>query len=116
MAARYATIADLPPEFDSFDARDLQYWLEATKAEIGLDAYGESASQAHAMLAAHRIKRAPRSTGEAGAQAMVASESVGDVSVSYATPTADSELHTTIYGQRFLAMSEGVFVGGVLTL
>lgn len=116
MAARYATIADLPPEFDSFDARDLQYWLAATRSEIGLDAYGETASDAHAMLAAHRLKRAHRSTGEAGSQGMVASESVGDVSVSYATPTADSELHTTVYGQRYLALSEGVFVGGVLTL
>lgn len=116
MAARYATIADLPPEFDSFDARDLQYWLAATKAEIGLDAYGDTASDAHAMLAAHRLKRAPRSTGEAGAPGMVASESVGDVSVSYATPNAETDLHTTIYGQRFLALSEGAFMGGVLTL
>ncbi len=116
MAHRYATIADLPPEFDEFDARDLQYWLRFTQSEIGLDAFGEDASDAHAMLAAHALKRAPRSTGEDGDPGQITSEKVGDVAVTYASAPTITELQTTIYGMRYLALRQGVFVGGVLTL
>lgn len=116
MSRRYATVADLPPEFDSFDARDLQYWLGATEAEIGIDAFDEDASTAHAMLAAHYLKRAPRSTGEAGSMGQVTKEKVGDVEVAYAVAPTVTELQTTLYGQRYLALKQGQFVGGVLTL
>jgi|GEM_PF-2379805 len=116
MAQRYATIADLPPEFDAFDARDLQYWLRHSQREIGLEAFGDDASDAHAMLAAHYLKRAPRSTGEDGDKGHVTKEKVGDVEVAYAVSPTVTELQTTIYGQRYLALCQGQFVGGVLTL
>lgn len=116
MAYRHATIADLPPEFDSFDSRDLQYWLGVAKAEVGLDAFGSDASNAHAMLAAHLLKRAPRSDGTAGSMGTVTKEKVDDVEVTYGNAPTVTELQTTMYGRRFLALRQGVFVGGVLTL
>lgn len=116
MAARNATVADLPPEFDSVDSRDLTYWLAVAAERVPVKAWGTKASRAQAMLAAHMLKRA--GLGESGSTgAPVSSESAGDVSVSYAieATAAASDYGSTVYGREFDAMRRALFVGPIVS-
>lgn len=103
MAARLATAADLPPEFSAVDPAVSTYWLDHAARSISVAVLGDDTSYAHAMLTAHLLKRQNLGSSS-GTGTPIQSESVGDVSVSYAVaaPAASSTgLDSTSYGQEF---------------
>lgn len=111
MAERYATADDLPGEFASVAAGDVTFWLTATQSQISLDVWGENASIAHALLTAHRLKRANLGSNPSTARGPVTSQSVGNVSTSFAASAAngtDGDLASTIYGQAYADMRKGL--------
>lgn len=116
MAERLAIVSDLPPEFDAVDSRHLQYWLDQAAALISIEAWGDLASNGHAMLAAHYLKLASFGSDSSTGKGPVTSERVGDVAVSYASgpaATAEGDYGTTVYGRRYLELRGGVFVGAI---
>lgn len=103
MAARLATVADLPPEFDGVDSRDLLYWLRIAGVRISVDLWGDEASEAHALLASHLLKKASKGSDPATGRGPVTSERVGDVAASYAASSREVKgpHSSTIYGQQY---------------
>jgi hypothetical protein len=112
MANRYATADELPAEFAGVDA---DFWLNIAKHHVGLDAWGELASDGHILATAHLL--ASNGLGSSAGR-VVASASVGPVSESYATGESQGapQWSTTVYGQQFEALRAYIGGGPRLTL
>ncbi len=114
MAAAYATLADLPDEFSAVDSDVRQAALDEAEQQVGLSAWGTSASTGHSLLASHILKADGYGTnGSAGAQRR--REKVGDVEVEYAignSGSAGQNLGSTSYGRRYLRLRTSVVAGG----
>lgn len=117
MAKRLATLAEireLAPELaDTTTYPDalLTPWSTIAAHLIGLNAWGEQASDGHRLLVAHFATRA--ALGAHGPTGPIASESVGPASVSYASSSADptdGELATTFYGQAYVALRAVILI------
>ncbi len=73
--------------------------IELAEAETGPAAYGDLRPTAVALLTLHWLALQER--GKTGASGVITSETEGDLSRSYATPTAEvSDLSATIWGQE----------------
>lgn len=114
MAARYASSAEviaLAPEFTGQEAT-IDVWLSLAECWIAPDVWGDCASQAHALLAAHMLTTSPAGAaagGEGFGHGPVSGRSNGPASVSYATPTpTDADLALSSYGRLFVALSKRV--------
>lgn len=82
---------------------------------IALQLWGERASFAHSLLAAHMIAVHP-GVSVPGATPAVTSRKAGELATTYAAPAAvpdDSELNRTPYGRNYLTLRAGVFVGPI---
>lgn len=110
MAARLATVADLPSEFDGVDSRDLTFWMNLASKQISVEVWEDDASEAHALLAAHFLKSNSFGSGTAAA-GPISSEGAGPVRVSYAVAslaTRADDLATTTYGRALLELAKGL--------
>lgn len=123
MASRYATLAEireLGPELaDTTTYPDalLTVWSGITQRWIGLQTWGDDASDGHRLLVAHFATRAV--AGAYGPTGPVTGESVGPASRSFASPTppaiTDGELATTFWGATFVGL-RGIVLAGAGTM
>jgi hypothetical protein len=106
MAARYATNAEIvaiAPELADVADATITTWATIAAASIGVARFGELASTAHALLAAHLLTTAP--AGLDAPAGVVASEAVGPANRSFAvTAPSDPDLGTSAYGRAFVAI------------
>jgi hypothetical protein len=109
MAARYAEATfmptgDLPVEFSAVSAGLITEALTFTQPLIGLAEWAEDASIAHALLAAHYLKRLGYGSNQSSAEPTY-SRTVGPVSVGANTSLFQgSELLSTRYGSQYLML------------
>jgi hypothetical protein len=106
------TVADIQSlggaPFASTDEDRIALWLTFADARLSSDAWGSSRDDALKVLTLHYLSSDPELSGSGGGAAgTVSSMSVGDVSVSYATPSSvgsDNDLSSTFWGRLFLQM------------
>ena len=114
MPARYATVDEVTSpvggvarELRDVPVDQVELWLDIAAEFIGLDAWGQRASKGHALLTAHFLTLlvgGPAGTGVT--DGVIASESVGPASRSFATSVdvSDKDLMTTRYGRAFTVL------------
>lgn len=118
-----AILFDFAPEFETAVPAEIDRvdrFIGYAAAELDAAAYAAAEvangltadtwfNRANAMLAAHLLTVRARSSSASGA---VQSESVGDLSVTYATPaTAGQDLDATSYGVEYQRFRRNVFEG-----
>lgn len=91
------------PEFGSIASGRVQTWMRIAQSMIGLERFGECASDAHALLTAHFLETQVGVDGLGGSEVgPLVSEAHGPASRSFAAPgVTDSELSTSSYGKAF---------------
>lgn len=118
MAQAYTTGAELVALFTELagvadDLRD--FYVDMTREMVALELWGDRASFAHSLLAAHMIASHP-GVSIPGVSAPVTSRRMGEIATTYANTGAvpsDADLARTQYGQNYLAIRRGVFVGPI---
>lgn len=118
MSKAYATDADLlalAPGLTVDPATRDAYRALAEKW-IGLDAWGEKASQGHTLLTLHLLAAAPGLSGVPGSSAKVASKTIGRLSISYQGDAApsDAELGTTAWGTMYISLRDTIAALGAV--
>lgn len=106
MAISWAHVVEVAPELATVPPGMRAATLEDVALQVNAAAWGARYDLGCKLLAAHLATVAQR--GGAGPAGAIASESVGDVSVSYATaasPPAGSGLEATTYGREFARLS-----------
>jgi len=107
MAVQQPTLEEFTTRFPQFEGQDDQ--IEAAIAEAVneiSEAWIEADQKTAIMyLVAHMLTEESMAEGSGGG-GVVASESFGPISVSYASPSeeGDALLNGTLYGRRFLAL------------
>ncbi|OOF84433.1 hypothetical protein BKG93_07840 [Rodentibacter ratti] len=104
------------PEFEETDARRIGLFISDAQTEISPKRWGKLYQRGVMALTAHLLKlRADAEISGGVANRNLASESAGELSVSYATPTAvngsDDFYQLTAYGQEYLRLRKLVGVG-----
>ena len=95
--------------FIQMAADDMDAVAYATAEETAEVAEGTWFNRANALLAAHMLTMRKRKGDQPGA---ITSKRVGDVSVSYAAPSAsDDDMVSTPYGKQYLDVRSNVFTG-----
>lgn len=93
----------------------MQYWLDESEGEIDFDRWGVFGKKGHLALSAHYLATAiDRQNGGAGVA--ITAKSIGDLSISYASPTGGAELDaykSTPYGIDYLGFLPAVGSGAV---
>lgn len=111
--ARFAEFRDTTAYPDSIIA----LYIEDTANEVDFSRFGGSGGKAQALLVAHNLALGDLAQGGgAGPVRMLASQSEGDSSESYAVPAAsgnalDDLFMLTAYGQLYLALRATAVVG-----
>lgn len=96
----------IAPEFSAVDDVTVGLYLDLVAGEVPSKVWGSSAPIGRARLAAHTLALTASSGGSGG---VVASESVGGISVSYAVSTADAGLlSSTVHGVEFARLRSTV--------
>lgn len=109
----YATpsdVTDRVPEAASLSRRAIELALSDAEGMISLSVYGELATVAHAMLAAH-ILACRYSSDLGGEQGAPSSLSAGEISASWATAApsgVEGSPETTQWGRRFVEITRRV--------
>ena len=110
MAVTKADVVLIAPELSAVADGVFTAYLADAELELDLAAYGERADLAKKLHVAHHMTRSGYGTG--GGRGDVTSESVGQVSRSYAAPTSSSStpspLSSTRYGQRLIALNRSL--------
>jgi hypothetical protein len=106
------TVADIRtqlPEFSSLTDAQIQLALDKANRRINTTAWGVKADDGLVCLTGHLLARS--ATEGQGAAGPISSESVGQVSVSYAISDSfkESDLGSTSYGRCFLELRKEVF-------
>lgn len=108
------------PEFTSETDAFIQIHLDDAVLDLDETRWGDLYAQGVAYLTAHLLvsaKRRAANTGAVPAAGAVASKSVGDVSISYASSgrvdnsVGAVEYNSTTYGQRYLTLRRMVGTG-----
>lgn len=93
----------------------LTFFLSDAQQEISQARWGRLFERGVLALAAHLLRLSLWATeGNGGANRNVASESAGELSVGYATPTitgTDADYQLTAYGQEYLRLRKLVGLG-----
>jgi hypothetical protein len=119
MATRLATVAEVrevAPELGEVGDPDppvtdatITTWARIAGRMIGLERWGDDASDGHALLTAHMVTLSPVVSGDDGS-GQLASAAVGPVSASFAkdAPTSDDllQLTSTGHGRAYLALRQ----------
>ena len=115
--ARFPEYSDDAVYTDPF----VQIFIDDALADVSQTKFKEAiADRITAYLAAHYLTIAVASqNGNTGSTAPIASQSVGEISVSYAVNSAekgsDAYFNSTIYGQQYLSLLRR-YCPGILTL
>lgn len=120
MAQRLATedeIRGLGPELESttlYPSTLISVWSRIAGREIGLDVWGDDASDGHALLVAHCIVRA--ALGALGPAGPATGLNAAEVSSSFASLAPTEALHTTYWGTAYMALRDLVVArdGGMI--
>lgn len=103
------------PEFKEVDGFRIDLFLLYAQQEISQARWGRLFERGVLALAAHLLRLSLWATeGNGGANRNVASESAGELSVSYAMPTltgTDADYQLTAYGQEYLRLRKLVGIG-----
>ncbi|MFQ1023205.1 DUF4054 domain-containing protein [Avibacterium paragallinarum] len=101
------------PEFERADDNTIGFFIEDAKQEIDERQWSHLYCRGVLALTAHFIAMRKRVSENAGGPiALLASESVGELSASYAIPPNGGEAyHLTAYGQEYLRLRNLVGVG-----
>lgn len=99
-------------EFADLKDETVEKWIELSKPLISAKRFGDTYTQALALLTAHRLKMAgygDNSTGTIGDTLRVGNYSEGETSIGFTTNQAtnllvDAELTLTSYGLQFLSL------------
>lgn len=94
------------PELLSYDDSYCQLWLNLANATVSADRFGDQASFAIGNLAAHYVT--------IDDSAMMASQTVGGMSVSYGNGEDNSDLSLTPYGRVYFRLCKLFGVGGTV--
>lgn len=98
-------VTDVAPELSTQSPERIELFIEYARLFLCEDKFGEKAKFAVILLTAHLLTLANRG-GQGGA---VSSESVGDLSRSFATgDMSDGEYGQTSYGQMFLRLRKSL--------
>lgn len=103
MAARLATAADFPPEFDGLTEREVSHALRVAAQWINVDAMGDRASEMHWLKAADYLATNPTTRGRIdglSAQGAIKRDKADKVEVEY-FQAGGSSMHSSEYGRRF---------------
>ncbi len=97
------------PEFTSVADATVQKWLDRAARMLNPDAWGSLYDDGHLFLTAHLMALMGVASGvTASSGGVIASKTVGPVTVTYASPSgttpADADLERTKYGQQYKAM------------
>lgn len=115
MSAAYATNADLLALAPAMTASSgtMDAYRALAENWIGVSAWGDKASHAHALLTLH-LMAAMGVAGGPGGGAQIASKTIGRLSVSYAgnAPPSDAELGTTSWGTLYISLRNTVAMVG----
>lgn len=102
----------LAPEFASIPDEDVQGLLTLIEDEVPESRWGKWTAKGRALLAAHTASLARPELAEGG---VVASQSAGGVSVSYAASAGDAgELSSSRHGVEFARLRRTVGLGGMI--
>lgn len=103
------------PEFASIDDAIIQMLLDEAYLFIGENKYQDT--MVLYWTAHNLVIQQNQESGNSGASSTVASESVGNVSTSYAMPTIDNSdiafYMSTSYGQKYLQYKRALCIGNV---
>ena len=103
------------PEFKEVDGFRIDLFLSDAQQEISQAQWGRLFERGVLALAAHLLRLSLWATeGNGGANRNVVSESAGELSVGYATPTitgTDADYQLTAYGQEYLRLRKIVGLG-----
>ena len=103
------------PEFKEVDGFRIALFLLDAQQEISQARWGRLFERGVLALTAHLLRLSLWTTeGGGGANRNLASESAGELSVSYAVPTltgTDADYQLTAYGQEYLRLRRLVGVG-----
>ena len=104
------------PEFEKTDARRIGLFLSDAQAEVSQVRWGKLYDRGVMALTAHLLKlKADAEFSGGAANRNLASESAGELSVSYAAPIpangSDDFYQLTAYGQEYLRLRRLVGVG-----
>ncbi|MBN6711132.1 DUF4054 domain-containing protein [Haemophilus haemoglobinophilus] len=102
------------PEFEKLDEEIIELFLSDAQTEISEKRWGKFYQRGVMALTAHLLKLREESKATGGDSTRpLASESAGELSVSYVTPMPDANLdyQTTAYGQEYLRLKRLVGVG-----
>jgi len=109
VAITYADFVERFPEFSSADEELIEALIGRAALQLPESAWGILLDEGLLYLTAHIYARSLRSAS--GIEGVVASKSVGDTSVSFATPglisRASSYYASTKYGQEFAMLTIG---------
>lgn len=102
----------IAPELAAIDPNLVTTMLRVAAHFVPLNAYGNTASDAHAALTAHLLALSPAGVAILGTVGQIASESDGPSSRSFATAAMSDELlSSTSYGQIYMALRRLARVG-----
>lgn len=100
MATTATQVKQVAPEFSSLDDSAIDPFITYSENYVALSFWGEDRYDfIHALMTAHFLKLLGVASGTSGASGPVASERVGDLSVTYAVnAVSGSDLSSTTYG------------------
>lgn len=110
--ARYPELASIPDATVQLAIDDAVPWFD-------VDRWGSFYAQGFAAFVAHMltVDKTAATGGAGGTSGPVSSKTVGDASISYATPTdisqGDAYYMRTAYGQRYLMLRKMVGTGAI---
>ncbi len=103
------------PEFNEVDYTKIDLFLSDAEMEVSQSRWGKLYQRGVLALTAHLLRLSLWTTeGGGGANRNLASESAGELSVSYAAPTltgTDADYQLTAYGQEYLRLRKLVGIG-----
>ena len=109
MAITNADIINVAPELVSVSTGRIDSFIAFAAPYVNINIWGEKADFAHSLLTAHLLTLSNK-----GGATNVTSEKVGDLSVSYADPTADQGLESTAYGSMFVQLRKSLLISPIV--
>jgi hypothetical protein len=117
------TVADflaIFPEFTSFDAARIAFWLSVTANQINASRWGALANQGQALLTAHYLmidQKNNNATTQGRVDGPISSKSAGGVSITKDTASVviekGGQFNATNYGQLYIQLSRKMGAGGM---
>jgi len=109
MAIDSTDVINVAPELSSVAVSRIDDFIAFAEPYINFDLWAEKADFAHALYTAHLLTLSNK-----GGATNVTSEKVGDLSRTYADPTAEQGLESTAYGTMFVAARRSLLISPIV--